>query len=145
MALLQLLHQVQIPAGILLHTLQKSLLCSRHCLDLRGHHIAEVIQTHIALALYAEGRNAVAGDLCQQRAADPLDAKGKAGVLDGAGMAQVAEHFQKTRGLFLIQAIQQVWDMGIRVAELGRSGHHLLRLGGMGDQSDGHHGFIPPL
>ena len=53
----------------------------------------KIIQPHIALALHAEACNAVSGDLCQQRARNTLDAKGKAGVLGGAGVPQIREHF----------------------------------------------------
>ena len=88
----------------------------------------------------------MAGDLGQQGTADPLDAKGEAGVLNGAGMAQVAEHGQELGRFLLSQAVQQVGDMGIGVAELGRCRHHLFRFRGMCDQSNGHHFcVIPPL
>ena len=88
----------------------------------------------------------MAGDLRQQSAADPLDAKGEAGMFNGAGMAQIAEHGQELRGLFLGQAVQQVGDVGVGVAQLGGSRHHLFRLRGMGDQTNCHHFcVIPPL
>ncbi len=86
----------------------------------------------------------MAGDLRQQGAADPLDAKGEAGMLDGAGMAQVAEHGQELRRFLLGEPIQQVGDVGVGVAELCRSRHHLFRLRRMSDQSDSHHSLLIP-
>ena len=144
MPLLQLMGKVEVAPRILLHTGKESRLCFRDSLDLRGRHIAEIIQTHIALALHAEGRDAVPGDLSKQGAADPLDAKGKAGVLDGAGMAKVAEHSQELCRLFLGQAVQQVGDVGVGVAQLGGSRHHLFRFRGVGDQTNSHHRVILP-
>jgi len=145
-ALFQLVGKVKVAFGVLVHALKESRLCLRDGLDLRRHHIAEIVQAHIALALHAEGCDAVAGDLGQQGTADPLDAKGEAGVLDGAGVAQVAEHGQELCRLFLGQAVQQVGDVGVGVAQLGGSRHHLFRLRGMGDQTNCHHFcVIPPL
>ena len=87
----------------------------------------------------------MAGDLGQQGAADALDAKGETGVLNGACMAEVAEHGEELCGLFLGQAVQQVGDVGVGIAQLCRSGHHLFRFRGMGDQTNGHHKrVIPP-
>ena len=99
-ALFQLVGKVKVAFGVLVHALKESRLCLRDGFDLRRHHIAEIVQAHIALALHAEGCDAVAGDLGQQGTADPLDAKGEAGVLDGAGVAQVAEHGQELCRLF---------------------------------------------
>jgi len=143
-AVLQLLHEIKIPLGVLVHALDERCLCLGDGLDLGRDDIAEIVQPDIPLALDAERRNAVPGDLCQQGAADSLNAKGKAGVLNGACVAQVTEHGQEAGGLFLVQPVQQVGDMGIGVAELGRCGHHLFRLRGVGDQSNGHHTLIPP-
>jgi len=142
--LLQLVGKVEITLGILLHAGKKSRLCFRDSFDLRGRHIAEIIQTHIALALHAEGRNAVPGNLGKQGAADPLDAKGEAGVLDGAGMTKVTEHGQEFCSFFLVQPIQKVGDVGVGIAELCGSCHHLFRFRGMGDQTNSHHRFILP-
>lgn len=75
--LLQLMSEVKIALGVLFHAGKESGFCFRDGFDLRGRHIAEIIQTHIALALHAEGRDAVPGDLGKQGAADPLDAKVK--------------------------------------------------------------------
>ena len=142
--LLQLMGKVEITLGVLLHTGKESSLCFRDGFDLRGRHIAEIIQTHIALALHAEGRDAVPGNLSKQGAADPLDAKGKAGVLNGAGMAKVAEHSQKFCSFFLVQPVQKVGDVGIGVAKFCSSRHHLFRFRGMGDQTNSHHRVILP-
>ena len=68
------------------------------------------------LTLDAEGRDAVTGDLGQQGTADALDAEGEACVLDGAGVAQIAEHGQEAGSLFLIQPVQQFGDVGVGVA-----------------------------
>ena len=142
--LLQLMGKVEITLGVLLHTGKESGLCFRDGLDLRRRHIAEIIQTHIALALHAEGRDAVPGDLGKQGAADSLDAKGKAGVLDGAGMAKVTEHGQEFCSFFLVQPIQKVGDVGVGIAELCGSRHHLFRFRGVGDQTNSHHRVILP-
>ena len=131
--------KVEVTLGVLVHALDKSRLCFRDGFDLRRHHIAEVVQTHIALALHAEGRDAMACDLGKQGAADPLDAKGEAGMLDGAGVAEVAKHSQELCGLFLVQPVQQVGDVGVGIAELCGGGHHLFRLRSMGDQTNCHH------
>ena len=144
MPLLQLVGKVEVALGILLHAGKESSLCFRDSLDLRRRHIAEIIQTHIALALHAEGRDAVPGDLGKQGAADPLDAKGKAGVLNGAGMTKVTEHGQEFCSFFLVQPIQKVGDVGIGIAELCGSRHHLFRFRGVGDQTNSHHRVILP-
>ena len=54
-------------------------------------------------------------------------------MFNGAGMAQVAEHGQELGRFLLSQAVQQVGDMGIGVAELGRCRNHLFRFRGMCD------------
>ena len=144
MPLLQLVGKVEVALRILFHAGKEGRLCFRDGFDLRGRHIAEIIQTHIALALHAEGRDAVSGDLGKQGAADPLDAKGKAGVLDGAGMAKVAEHGQEFCSFFLVQSIQKVGDVGVGVAKLCGSRHHLFRFRGVGDQTNSHHRVILP-
>ena len=144
MPLLQLMGKVEVTLGVLLHTGKEGSLCFRDGFDLRGRHIAEIIQTHIALALHAEGSDAVPGDLGKQGAADSLDAKGKAGVLDGAGMAKVTEHGQEFCSFFLVQPIQKVSDVGIGVAKLCSSSHHLFRFRGVGDQTNSHHRVILP-
>ncbi len=144
MALFQLLHKVEVALCVLVHALDEGRLCLGDGLDLGRDDIAEIVQTDIPLALDAEGRDAVAGDLSQQGAADALDAKGEAGVLDGAGVAYIAEHGQEAGRLLLIQSIQQVGDVGVGVAELRGRSHHFFRLRGMGDQSNGHHIFLIP-
>ena len=144
MPLLQLVGKVEITLGILLHAGKESRLCFRDSLDLRGRHIAEIIQTHIALALHAEGRDAVPGDLGKQSAADPLDAKGEAGMLDGACVTKVTEHGQEFCSFFLVQPVQKVGDMGVGVTELCGSRHHLFRFRGVGDQTNNHHRVILP-
>ena len=136
--------EVKITLGVLFHVGKESGFCFRDGFDLRGRHIAEIIQTHIALALHAEGRDAVPGDLGKQGAADSLDAKGKAGVLDGAGMAKVAEHGQEFCSFFLVQPVQKVGDVGVGIAELCGSRHHLFRFRGVGDQTNSHHRVILP-
>ena len=41
--------------------------------------------------------------------------------------------------------IKKIGDVGIGIAQLCRSGHHLFRFRGMGDQTNGHHKrVIPP-
>ena len=144
MPLLQLMGKIKIALSILLHTGKEGCLCFRYSLDLRGRHIAEIIQTHIALALHAEGRDAMPGDLGKQGAADPFDTKGEAGVLDGAGMTKITEHGQEFCSFFLVQPVQKVGDMGVGVAELCGSRHHLFRFRGVGDQTNSHHRVILP-
>ena len=144
MPLLQLMGKVEVAFCILFHAGKESGFCFRDGFDLRGRHIAEIIQTHIALALHAEGRNAVPGDLGKQGAADPLDAKGEAGVLDGAGMTKVTEHGQEFCSFFLVQPVQKVGDVGVGIAELCGSRHHLFRFRGVGDQTNSHHRVILP-
>ena len=143
-AVLQLFCKVQVALRILIHALKKGCLCLRDGLDLRRDDIVEVVQPDIPLALDTEGCDAVPGDLSQQGAAHTLNAKGEAGMFNGAGMAQVAEHGQELGRFLLGQAVQQVGDMGIGVAELGRCRHHLFRFRGMCDQSNGHHSFLIP-
>ena len=144
MPLLQLMGKIEITLGVLLHTGKEGSLCFRDSLGLRGRHIAEIIQTHIALALHAEGRDAMPGDLGKQCAADSLDAKSKAGVLDGAGVAKVAEHGQEFCSFFLVQPVQKVSDVCIGIAELCSSRHNLFRFRGVGDQTNSHHRVILP-
>ena len=144
MPLLQLMGKVEITLGVLLHAGEESRLCFRDGFDLRGRHIVEIIQTHIALALHAEGRDAVPGDLGKQSAADPLDAKGEAGMLDGACVTKVTEHGQEFCSFFLVQPIQKVGDVGVGIAELCGSRHHLFRFRGVGDQTNSHHRVILP-
>ena len=144
MAFFQLVGKVEVALCVLFHAGKESFLCFRDSFDLGRYHIAEIVQPHIALALHTEGCNAVAGDLRQQSAADPLDAKGEAGMFNGAGMAQIAEHGQELRGLFLGQAVQQVGDVRIGIAELCRCSHHLFRFRGMCDQTNSHHKCVIP-
>ena len=144
MPLLQLVGKVEVALGILFHAGKEGSLCFRDRLDLRGCHKAEVIQPDIALALHAEGRDAMPGDLGKQCAADPLDAKSKAGVLDGAGVTEVAEHGQEFCSFFRVQSVQQVGDVGIGIAEFCGSSHNFFRLRGVGDQTNSHHRVILP-
>ena len=143
-AFFQFVGKVEVALCVLFHAGKESFLCFRDGFDLGRYHIAEIVQPHIALALHTEGCNAVAGDLRQQSAADPLDAKGEAGMFNGAGMAQIAEHGQELRGLFLGQAVQQVGDVRIGIAELCRCSHHLFRFRGMCDQTNSHHKCVIP-
>ena len=136
--------EVKITLGVLFHAGKESGFCFWDGFDLRGRHIAEIIQTHIALALHTEGRDAVPGDLGKQGAADPLDAKGEAGVLDGACVTKVTEHGQEFCSFFLVQPVQKVGDMGVGVTELCGSRHHLFRFRGVGDQTNSHHRVILP-
>ena len=138
-AVFQLLHEVEVAPGVLVHALDERRLCLGDGLDLGRDDVAEIVQTDVPLTLDAEGRDAVAGDLGQQGTADALDAEGEACVLDGAGVAQIAEHGQEAGSFFLIQPVQQVGDVGVGVAELCRSRHDLLRLRRMCYQSDSHH------
>ena len=84
------------------------------------------------------------GDLGKQGAADPLDAKGEAGVLDGACVTKVTKHGQEFCSFFLIQPVQKVGDMGVGVTELCGSRHHLFRFRGVGNQTNNHHRVILP-
>ena len=138
-AVFQLLGKVKVALSVLVHALHKGGFCLGDGLDLRRDDVVKIVQPDIPLALDAEGCDAVPGDLGQQGAADPLDAKSEAGVLDGAGMAQVAEHRQKPGRFFLGQAVQQVGDMGIGVAELCGRSHHPFGVRRVGDQTNGHH------
>ena len=144
MAVLQLFCKIQVALRILIHALKKGCLCLRDGPDLRRDDIVEVVQPDIPLALDTEGCDAVPGDLGQQGAAHTLNAKGEAGMFNGAGMAQIAEHGQELRGLFLGQAVQQVGDVRIGIAELCRCSHHLFRLRGMCDQTNSHHKCVIP-
>ena len=111
-------------------------------LDLRRDDIAEIFEPDIALALHAEAADAVAGDLRQEGAGHTLDAEGEAGVLNGAGMADIGKFLQKGGGLLGGQALQQSIDMRVRVAELGCGCYGALGVVGMGDQFNQHDFFF---
>ena len=69
-AVFQLLHEVEVAPGVLVHALDERRLCLGDGLDLGRDDVAEIIQTDVPLTLDAEGRDAVAGDLGQQGTAD---------------------------------------------------------------------------
>ena len=138
MGFLQRSDQFQILGGILVHGLHELRLCFGDFLNFRRDHVAEVLQTHIALALHAERGNAVPCHLCKKRAGYPFNAKGKAGMLNGAGMAKIRELLQKRGGLFRGQPVQQCFDVRIGIAQLSRGGHCLFGIMGMGDQRNQH-------
>ena len=100
MLFFQCFDQLQVVFGIGVHCINKSRFGRRVSLNFRGNHITEIFQPHIALALHTETCNAVAGDLCQKGAGNALDAKGKAGMFNGAGVAEVIQLLQKGCGLF---------------------------------------------
>ena len=76
--------------------------------------------------------------LCKKRAGYPFNAKGKAGMLNGAGMAKIRELLQKRGGLFRGQPVQQCFNVRIGIAQLGCGGHCLFGIMGMGDQRNQH-------
>ena len=84
----------------------------------------------------------MAGDLRQEGAGHALDAEGEAGVLNGAGMADIGKFLQKGGGLLGGQALQQSIDMRVRVAELGCGCYGALGVVGMGDQFNQHDFFF---
>ena len=144
---LQRVHKVQVFLGVGVHRVDELPLCRGDGLDLRRDNIAEVLQPDIALALHAEAGDAVPRDLREERAADPLDAEGEAGMLDGAGVAEVGQALQERGGLFGRQALEQRFDVRVGVAELGRRGDGALGVVGVGDQFDQHgvsSRLIPP-
>ena len=85
---------------VLLHRPDIFLPGLRDALDLRGQNVFKHIFLDIALALYAEGGHAVAGHLSQKGAGHPLDAKGKACVLNRALVSDLRQHFHKGGGFF---------------------------------------------
>ena len=100
MLFFQCFDQLQVVFGIGVHCINKSRFGRRVSLNFRGNHITEIFQPHIALALNTETCNAVTGDLCQKGAGNALNAKGKAGMFNGAGVAEVIQLLQKGCGLF---------------------------------------------
>jgi hypothetical protein len=113
---------------IFLHGLQKLFLCFGNRLDLRRQDKGKGILPNIPLALDAEGGKPVPGDLRQKRPGHPFDAKGEAGVLDGAFMADGGKVIQKGRNLFLRQPFVQSIDIRRGIAQLRGAGHSLFRL-----------------
>ena len=130
----QRVDKLQILARIVIHRGNELCLCLRDCLNLRRDDIAEVLQADIALALHAEAGQTVAGDLRQEGAGNTLNAKGEAGVLNGAGVANIVQALQEGLRLFRRQAVQQRLNMGVRIAELCRGGNGLFRVIRMGNE-----------
>ena len=73
--------------AVMLHSLDKQLFGFGNGFDGRRNDIVKVVLGHITLALDAERRDTVSGDLCKQRARNALDGKGKRHVLHRAFMA----------------------------------------------------------
>ena len=134
MGVFQRVDKLQILARIVIHRGNELCLCLRDGLNLRRDDIAEVLQADIALALHAEAGQTVAGDLRQESAGDALNAKGEAGVLNGAGVADIVQALQEGLRLFRRQAVQQRLNMGVRIAELCRGGNGLFRVIRMGNE-----------
>ena len=93
-----------------------------------------LLQLHITLRLDTIGRNAVAGDLCQQAAGHTFDGKGKGCVFNGAGVTDLGQHFQKTFGLFRGQAFHDGSCIRGGVTNLCSSGNGFFGIGGTGNQ-----------
>ena len=134
MALFQQLCQALVVLLVLLHGPEELLLGLGHGGNLGGQHKLKAVLLHIALALHAEGGDAVAGNLGQQGAGHPLDAKGEAGVLNGAFVANGMEHLQKRGRLLLGKALVHRVDVRGGVAQLGGAGHGLFRLWRIGQK-----------
>ena len=133
---LQQLGYFLVVGNALLHRQLKFLPRLRHLGDLRRHHHLKVILPHIPLALHAEGRNAVPGDLCQQGTAHALNTEGKNRVLYGALVAQARQHLHKFPGLFGGQLFLHLGYGGRAVAQpRSRSDGH-FRIRSMGDKGD---------
>ena len=123
----QELGQLFVMALILFHGTQVFFLGFGNGFDFRRHHKLKCLFAHIALALHAVGSDAVAGDLCQQRTGNTLDAKGKAGMFDGAFVADFRKHIQEGSGLLFCKAVQDGLDGGGRIAKFGGTGDQGLR------------------
>ena len=98
------------------------------------------MQIDIALALHAERRNAVARDLRQERTRNALDRKSERGVLRGALVPHAGQLLYKFAAFFLRQAVEQIVDVRVRIAQLCRGRHHFFRFRRVGDQSYFHLG-----
>ena len=142
MGILQRVDELEVFFCVVVHRSDELGLGFGDGLDLRRDDIAEIFEPDIALALHAEAADAVAGDLRQEGAGHALDAEGEAGVLNGAGMADIGKFLQKGGGLLGGQALQQGIDMRVRVAELGCGCYGALGVVGMGNQFNQHDFFF---
>ena len=109
--------------------------------DLRRSHILHIGFHHIALTLYRERRNAVTGDLCQQRTGHTFNAEGEGHVLDWAFVAHLGQFLQESLGLFRGQIIQQSRNIGMAVAESRCCSNVQLRIRRMIQKGNGCHTF----
>ena len=108
-------------------------------------HIFKGFFPHIPLGLHTEGRNAMTGDLGQQRTGDTFDGKGEAGVLHRAFVTNLRQHIDEILGFFLVQPLPNGVRTGGGIAHPGRGGHQLFRLGRMRKQSHfWRHIILPP-
>ena len=111
---------------VLLHRPDIFLPGLRDALDLRGQNVFKHIFLDIALALYAEGGHAVAGHLSQKGAGHPLDAKGKACVLNRALVSDLRQHFHKGGGFFRRKPFIDFIDFRRGITQLCRRRDGLL-------------------
>ena len=99
------------------------------------HDIVKILgQGNIALALHAEGGDAVTRQLRQQRAADTLNRKGKGGVLQHRHMAGLHDSFQKCALILGRYPLAQGVNIGFGIAQLCAQGAYLLGQGRVGNQ-----------
>ncbi|MPN63823.1 hypothetical protein SDC9_211589 [bioreactor metagenome] len=100
-------------------------------LDGGRHHIAKaVFIADVALALDAEAGDPVAGDLGQQRPADPLQQEGKARMLQHALMAHFHEFAQKGLLILLGYQAKQRIHIAARIAKARAKGDQLFGMYG---------------
>ena len=106
--------------------------------DLRGQHVFKLPLRHVPLALHAERGDAMAGQLGQQRPGHALHAKGEAGVLNRAFVADLRQHIHEGVGLFFGESLPHGVDGGGGITQLGGTGHRFFRLWGVGKQGNLH-------
>ena len=100
-----------------------------------GHDIAKALLVgDIPLALHREAGQPVPRQLRQQDAADPLHAKGKAGVLQHGFMPHGQDLFHKRRLIPRAHPLMQIINGSLGIAEPGPKGHGFLRGKGVSNQ-----------
>ena len=88
-----------------------------------------ISQIDISLALHAEGRDAMARDLRQQRAGDALYPKGEAHMLQWGKMLHLNQSCDKGALVFLGYAIYKLLQIGRGITNLRSHGHGLFWIG----------------
>ena len=103
----------------------------------RGDDVAKTVGVaYIALALNAEGGNAVAGELGQQHAAHALGKEGEGNVLQNAFMPHGHDLFHKGALIFFLNGGQQFIQIAAGVAQAGAEGGQGFGLHGVAHQLD---------